>query len=230
MASPYTLGIALAELVKAEREAIRAQARLVQLTAFGAATDADRQQFTAIAASLFSIESGLYIQLAAALNTFPDAVANPILEQIPEPVILTTPAPPSGAKNPIAVPPALVWAAVVVGVLLAVVVAVAVVWTISITADTIAGIILTWEQANVYADALQRRVACVQACQRSGQALAACTSSCVSSVVLPAPPTPPTPPSPPNPNLPYWIGGTLVGLLGLAGIGLYALERKRRGG
>lgn len=227
MASPYRLGVALVELSHAETAAMSAQQKLAKLNAAGAATDADRAAFTVIASQLYSIEMEIYGQIVEALRALPSEIAQPVLARIPVPAILPTPGAPVAAAPVSALQFALpAWAIVVIVVLLAAVVVAAVVWVIDISVTTIANIILTYKQADLYADSLQRRINCVNACVSSGQTLEACTASCSRTVELPAPPTPPTPPPPPNPNLPWYIGGSLVGGLGALGGVLWFLGRK----
>ena len=229
MASPYRLGVALVELSHAERAATLAQQKLAKLNAAGAATDADRAAFTVIASQLYSIEMEIYGQIVEALRPLPAEVAQPVLARIPVPALLTTPGAPV-ASAPVGNPAAAalpVWAVVVIVVLLAAIVVAAVVWVIDISITTVANIILTYKQADLYADSLQRRIDCVNRCVASGQTLDACTASCSRTVELPAPPTPPAPPPPANPNLPWYIGGSLVGGLGALGGVLWFLGRKK---
>jgi hypothetical protein len=223
VASPYRLAIALTELAHAERAALRAQDKLTKLTAAGAATDADRAAFLALATQLYAIETGIYGQIVSAIQTLPDEVSRPALARVPAPVQLSMPDP-DPTKNP-AIP---VWALVVIIIVVSIVVIAAVVWVIEVSVEVVASIILTYKQADVYADALQRRIECINRCTAGGQPLAACTTSCNSAIVLPPPPTPPTPASPPNPNLPWYIGGTIVGGLGALGIVAFFLERRAK--
>lgn len=231
MSDVVNIGVALVELEHAERAAVRAQGVLQKLVNAGSATQADKDAFGIIAAQLLAIESELYAKLVAAINTLPDVVAQPIVAQLPVPSLLPVPvavaAGVAGLGNP-AIPPILVWAAVVLAVILTVIVAVAVVWTIQVSIETISQIILTYRAADTYGNALQRRVECISACQRNGSTLEACTASCNAAVVLPAPPTPPAPPVASNPNAPWYVGGAVLGGLGALGLGLWFLERRAR--
>lgn len=221
MASPYRLAVALTELAHAERAALRAQDKLAKLTAVGAATDADKAAFLALATTLYAIESSIYGQIVAAIQTLPDAVSAPAIARIPAPTQLVTPdADPT--KNP-AIP---VWALVVIIVLVSLVVIAAVVWVVEVSVETVANIILTYKQADAYADALQRRVDCINQCVTRGQTLEACTASCNSAVVLPPPPTVPDLPVA-NPNLPWYVGGVVAGSLGALGMAMYFLRSKK---
>lgn len=221
MASPYRLAVALTELAHAEQAALRAQSVLAKLVTAGAATDADKAAFLVLATQLYAIESGIYGQIVAAIRGLPNDTD--FIARIPAPTQLVMPdADPT--KNPV-LP---VWALVVIIVIVSIVVIAAVCFVIEVSVDVVANIILTYKQADVYADALQRRVDCINRCVTSGQTIEACTASCNSAIVLPPPPQAPTPAPPANPNLPWYIGGTIVGGLGLVGVVGYLLERRAK--
>lgn len=228
MSDFVNIGVALVELEHAEVAALRAQSVLAKLVNASAATQADRDAFGVIAAELLATEDAIYAALVAAITTLPDAVAQPIVAQIPVPTPLHVPTPadvpgparPLHGLGAVVVPPAIVWAVVVLAVLLAVVAAVAVVWALKVSVETITTIILTYRAAETYGDALQARVACLSA----GRSAADCNAS----IILPTPPTPPGPPVPSNPATPWYVGGTIVGGLGALGLGLWFLERRAR--